>query len=90
MNPTEIVKCACKEKEACNNCPSDWKDIKHFEQEIARLESNTRCICRGWMPGLEKVYIHLSWCPEGYEYQEYLKLPWWKKLFTQNPINNHP
>lgn len=35
------------------------------------------------------IYVHLTGCPEGYEYKEYQELPWWKKIFTQNPHDSY-
>ena len=35
------------------------------------------------------VYLHLYGCQAGYEYEEYEKLKWWKKIFKPNPYKNY-
>jgi len=34
---------------------------------------------------IERVYIHLAWCPSGYMARAYDALPWYKKIFTIDP-----
>lgn len=38
---------------------------------------------------IEKVYFHLTGCPEGLEYREYVALPWYKKIFRRNPLDTY-
>ena len=42
------------------------------------------CICKEQL-NIERVYLHLLWCPQGYSVKEYDKLPWYKKLFRIDP-----
>ena len=55
-------------------------------------EAKEKCTCKQeWIsrgfPSTRTVYVHIAWCPESYECQEYDSLPWYKKLFTLNPRN---
>jgi len=47
------------------------------------------CICKKDMAEhgmpIERVYIHLAWCPSGYMARAYDALPWYKKIFTIDP-----
>ena len=47
------------------------------------------CICKKDMADhgmpIEKVRVHLYWCPKGYTVKNYDKLPWYKKIFEGNP-----
>lgn len=55
------------------------------------VSSDNKCICEILLlRNQHNISVHLSWCPKSFEYKQYLKLPWWKKLFTTNPINNGP
>lgn len=50
-----------------------------------------RCICNDeWrMAGIPTndapITVHVSWCPQSFEMQEYKKLPWWKKIIFGKP-----
>lgn len=50
------------------------------------------CTCREelGMRDDQKLVLHLSWCPEGYNWkemkQEYDSAPFWKRIFMKNPI----
>ena len=52
------------------------------------MKKKEKCICRKHID-CKKMYIHLSWCPQGSEYKKYVKLPWWKKIFASNPLSYH-
>lgn len=45
------------------------------------------CIQYGLPPYAGRVYVHIMSCPKSSEYAAYCKLPWYKKLFTKNPLN---
>lgn len=55
------------------------------------MEQTEKCYCldilRREGTGVEKIYIHLSGCPEDFATKEYDALPWFKKLFAFNPRN---
>lgn len=46
------------------------------------------CICKDELM-IDKVFVHLAWCPESYFYKEaldeYKNAPWYKRLFVRNP-----
>ena len=46
-----------------------------------------KCICKKEMPLLNKIYIHLVWCPESDECKEYNAFSWYKKIVKKNPRN---
>lgn len=50
-----------------------------------------KCVCGLYYPLKNKPVVHLSWCPQSFEYQkykeEYKKSNWFKRLFLQNPLN---
>lgn len=52
-----------------------------------------KCICQEQLCLDHAIIVHLSWCPDSYEYQEdmkrYKNAPWWKKPFTYKPWK-HP
>ena len=43
-----------------------------------------KCQCK-LILGIDPVFVHLFGCPETNEYKEYHALPWYKKLFKQDP-----
>jgi len=47
------------------------------------------CVCKEILEDFSGhprvVYIHLLGCPEDYWTKEYEALPWYKKIFTENP-----
>jgi len=50
-----------------------------------------KCICNqtftnNCMKTFEKIIVHIAWCPESFKFKEYIALPWYKKLFEENPL----
>lgn len=50
---------------------------------------NKKCICQDELMLSRPTIVHLAWCPESYFYkefvEEYIKAPWYKKLFMRDP-----
>ena len=51
-----------------------------------------KCICKEELL-IDKVYLHLAWCPYSYFYkeavEEYIKASWLKKIFLRDPRKYH-
>lgn len=58
------------------------------------MKEKIKCICKEELI-IDKVYLHLAWCPESYYYKrdvvEFVKASWIKKLFLTDPrkYNNY-
>jgi len=47
-------------------------------------KDNRKCQCKKIL-GRDKIYLHLSGCPEDYWTKEYNEMPWYKKLCYRSP-----
>lgn len=43
-----------------------------------------KCLCKEILKS-DRIYLHLTGCPDSFEYKEYQKLKWWKKIFSFDP-----
>lgn len=66
-----------------------FKCVKYIRNNYNNMKEQCHCHFLLNMQEDRKIHIHLSGCPEDSDYQEYKKLPWYKKLFTRNPYNTY-
>lgn len=45
-----------------------------------------KCRCKKIL-GRDKIWVHLSGCPDSIYTKDYNKLPWYKKIFARDPTS---
>lgn len=60
--------------------------MNQTKDKIKRIREE--CICRKELSlNVERIVLHLMWCPQGDDMKEHNKLSWYKKILRKNPKN---